>query len=242
MSVPARILRCGEQAFTVELSDQIDETVNSQVTALADALAAQALPGVFEMVPTYRSLLVRFDPGICPGAEMETRLRAACETLEADDISKGRHWKIPAVYGGEVGLDLEDLATEKGLGRQGFIDLHSAATYRVYMIGFSPGFAYLGGLPEILHSPRLKVPRQDVAAGAIGIGGKQASINAVAGPSGWRYIAWTPVRPFEPSRSDPFLFRAGDTLQFVPVSAEEGTALAARQAEGQAIVTPEAGS
>lgn len=239
MSVPARILRCGEQAFSVELSDQIDETVNSQVTALADALAAQALPGVIEMVPTYRSLLVRFDPVVCPGAEMEMHLRAACETLKADEISEGRHWKIPAVYGGEVGLDLEDLATKTGLGRQGFIDLHSAAIYRVYMLGFSPGFAYLGGLPEVLHTPRLKTPRQNVAEGAIGIGGKQANIMSLAGPSGWRYVAWTPVKAFDPSRADPFLFRAGDTLQFVPVSVEEGAALAARQAEGQTIVTPE---
>ena len=239
MSVPARILRCGEQAFSVELSDQIDATVNSQVTTLAEVLVAEALPGVIEMVPTYRSLLVRFDPGLCPGAEMEAHLRAACERLTADTVSEGRLWNIPAVYGGEVGLDLDDLAEETGLGRQGFIDLHSEALYRVYMIGFSPGFAYLGGLPEVLHAPRLATPRPLVAAGAIGIGGKQASVNAVAGPSGWRYVAWTPVRTFAPDRADPFLFRAGDRVQFVPVSAEEGAELAARQAEGQVIVTPE---
>lgn len=242
MSVPARILRCGEQAFSVELSDQIDEAVNSQVTALAAALEAVSPVGLLEMVPTYRALLVRFDPGLCPGAEMQAILRQTCDALGADQVVAGRRWKIPAVYGGEVGLDLEDLAREKGLSRQGFVDMHSAAIYRVYMIGFSPGFAYLGGLPEVLHTPRLATPRQNVAEGAIGIGGQQANINSVAGPSGWRYVAWTPVKAFDPSRADPFLFRAGDSVEFVPVSAEEGTALSARQAEGQAIVTPEAGS
>ena len=128
----------------------------------------------------------------------------------------------------------------KGLSPQEVIALHSGAEYRIYMIGFAPGFAYLGGLPEILHTPRLPKPRQNIPAGAIGIGGQQGNINSVAGPSGWRFIGWTPVRSFDPARPEPFLFRAGDRIRFRPIDAEESRDLLARAANGDTIIVPEA--
>ena len=107
------------------------------------------------------------------------------------------------------------------------------------MIGFQPGFCYLGGLPEALRTPRLPQPRPNIPQGAIGIGGRQGNINSVAGPSGWRFIAWTPVKIFMPECPEPFLLRAGDRVRFVPISANEGSELARQQAGGEIIVRPQ---
>jgi KipI family sensor histidine kinase inhibitor len=129
-------------------------------------------------------------------------------------------------------MDLDELADMKRMSAEALIALHASVEYRVYMIGFAPGFAYLGGLPEVLHTPRLAVPRQRIDASAIGIGGKQASINSVPGPSGWRFIGRTPLKLFDPARDEPFLLRAGDRVRFRPVQANEAAALDAAAADG----------
>lgn len=233
------ILPCGDQALTVQLSDTIDAGVNARIIALAAALRGAGVAGVTEVVPTYRSLLVRYDPERIRGRALEARLRALHDGL-AEGAAPGRLWRVPVVYGGEVGQDLAALAAMKGLTEAEVVALHAGAAYRVYMIGFAPGFAYLGGLPEVLHTPRLPAPRQLIPEGAIGIGGRQANINSVAGPSGWRFLGWTPVRLFEPRRDPPFLLEAGDEVRFTPISAEEGAALGARAAAGDPLITPEA--
>ena len=239
MEEQERILQCGEQAFSVELANEIDETVNLRVIALAEDLQANPPDGLLELVPTYRSLLVCFDPGRIAGEALLKVLRDRLDRVRVPKQSTGALWHVPAVYGGEVGLDLDDLAREKGLSRCEFIKLHSGVTYRIYMIGFSPGFCYLGGLPEALHTPRLPQPRMNIPEGAVGIGGRQGNINSVAGPSGWRFIAWTPARIFSPDLPEPFLLRAGDQVRFVPVSADEGTDLACRQGNGETILRPQ---
>jgi KipI family sensor histidine kinase inhibitor len=233
------LLPCGDSALVLQIGEKIDAEANSRIIALAAEVEARALPGVLEIVPTYRSLLLRYDPERIRGAELEQRLLEAFEH-PATAGGEGRLWTVPCLYGGEVGQDLEELATMKGLSSQEVIALHSGAEYRIYMIGFAPGFAYLGGLPEILHTPRLLKPRQKIPAGAIGIGGQQGNINSVAGPSGWRFIGWTPVRSFDPARPEPFLFRAGDRIRFRPIDAEESRDLLARAANGDTIIVPEA--
>ena len=230
----ARILRCGEQAFSVEIANEIDEAVNRRVIALAKDLEADPPDGLVELVPSYRSLLVCFDPGRINRKAMEQALRDRLDRVHTPEESTGALWHIPAVYGGE-----DDLAREKGLSPREFIKLHSGTDYRIYMIGFSPGFCYLGGLPEALHTPRLPQPRPNIPQGAIGIGGRQGNINSVAGPSGWRFIAWTPLKIFAPERPEPFLLRAGDRVHFVPISADEGSELARQQAGGEIIVRPQ---
>lgn len=236
----ARILSCGEQALTVELGQSVDESVNRRVIALAQALQINPVPGVLETVPTYRSLLVRFDPEVTRGAAMKEMLQDRLNGLtEGLDLAPGRLWRLPVAYGGSTGMDLRDLAADKDLSADALIAMHSAATYRVYMIGFSPGFAYLGGLPRKLHTPRLVTPRQLIPEGAIGIGGQQANINSIAGPSGWRFIGWTPVRIFDPDRAEPFLLCAGDRVQFEPVSPEQAADVAARQVAGETVMQPE---
>lgn len=227
-----RILACGDSALSVELSDSIEESVSERVIALAQSLADRPVDGVEELVPTYRSLMVVYDPAIVRGNSLSIQLQRRLDGL-VQQSGRSRRFHVPVVYGGVVGADLQELADMKGLTVSELIALHSSVEYRVYMIGFAPGLAYLGGLPDILHTPRLATPRQRIEAGAIGIGGKQASINSVPGPSGWRFLGYTPLRLFDPARPEPFLLEAGDRVLFRPVSDDEGIALARLLASGQ---------
>jgi KipI family sensor histidine kinase inhibitor len=226
-----RIAACGDSALVVELSDHIEEATNMQVVALAGDLAAQPIEGVVETVPTYRSLLVVYDPTVVRGSALAKLLHARLTEITSS-AGTARRIVVPVVYGGPVGMDLDELADMKRMSAEALIALHASVEYRVYMIGFAPGFAYLGGLPEVLHTPRLAVPRQRIDASAIGIGGKQASINSVPGPSGWRFIGRTPLKLFDPARDEPFLLRAGDRVRFRPVEANEAAALDAAAADG----------
>lgn len=240
--MPPTLLPCGDCALVLQLGETVDAAVNARIIALAAALETAvengAMAGVLDIVPTYRSLLVRYDPETIRGAALGQRLLDLVAHPVADG-NIGRLWRVPCLYGGAVGQDLDELAEMKGLTRDELIAIHSGTDYRVYMIGFAPGFAYLGGQPEILHTPRLPKPRQNIARGAIGIGGQQGNINSVAGPSGWRFLGWTPVRSFDPARAEPFLFRAGDHIRFQPISEAEAQALDARSAAGEMIIAPE---
>ena len=229
----------GDRALLLKLSDNIDPSVNTQLVGFADHLRG-VIKGLTEIVPTYGSLLICYDPEQLRGAALEERLRGLWGESETE-VKPERFWQVPCLYGGEVGMDLDDLAAGTGLTHEELIALHSEAEYRVYMIGFAPGFAYLGGLPDILHTPRLITPRQNIPEGAIGIGGRQASINSVAGPSGWRFIGWTPWRSFDPDREDPCLFRAGDRIRFRPIDAAEAKEIAARLSSGDLLPEPVAG-
>lgn len=231
-------LPLGERAVTVSFGDTIDEETNEAVIRVADSLRDHPFDGFEEAVPTYRSLLILYDPLVTSGDRVE---QVVAERFAAAEHAArpARRWHIPVYYGGEAALDLESLSAEKGMTQQELIALHSSAEYRVFMIGFAPGFVYLGGLPEQLHVPRLPKPRQLVPAGAIGIGGQQASVNSVAGPSGWRFVGSTPVRLFDPKRAKPFLFAAGDLVRFEPVAEAEASELAVRVARGEAVVQPE---
>lgn len=234
----AAFLPCGDSALVLELGDRIDADVNARIISLAAQVEAEAIPGVTEIVPSYRSLLVRYDPEIVRGRALEERL-ADLSLRPQSGRAPGRRWRVPVVYGGTVGQDLDEIAAMKGLSPDEVIAHHAGNEYRVFMIGFAPGFAYLGGLPPILHVPRLQTPRQNIPAGAIGIGGQQGSVNSVAGPSGWRFIGWTPVKVFDPAREVPFLLQAGDRVRFAPIDAETGARLASRAASGEILIEPE---
>ncbi len=232
-----RILSAGDQALTVEFSDHIDESVNRRVIALADSLDRDPVAGLLECVPTYRSLLVLYDPEVVRGGALGALLLDRVCGLDTE-AAPGRLWQVPVVFGGPAGLDLEDLAAQKGLSVDALITAFTTPEYRVHMIGFAPGFAYLGGLPKALHTPRLAKPRQRVDAGAIGIGGQQANINSVPGPSGWRFLGRTPLRLFDPDRASPFLMRAGDSVRFEPIDTATAARLDAAVAAGAPIVEP----
>lgn len=231
-----RIIRAGDRAVGIEFSNAIDEVFSRRVLALDASLAANPPAGLLETVPTYRSLTVIYDPHLVRGSAIAAELmqRAASEQTAPDNT---RLFEFPIVYGGDHAADLYDLARMKELSIEDIIRLHLGAEYRVYMIGFAPGFAYLGGLPEILHTPRLAVPRQRIEAGAIGIGGKQSSINSLPGPSGWRFIGRTPLKLFDTRRETPFLLKAGDRIRFRRIDAAEATELDRLVAEGDIVAS-----
>ena len=220
------MLQAGDQALVVEFGDAIDAHLNRLVQALDRRVAEASIRGVIECVPTYRSLMIVYDPLRIQSAALRRRIaRLVPKSAEAE--APARRWTIPVAYGGAHGLDLEEVARAHGLTRDEVIALHSGAEYRVYMIGFSPGLAYLGGLPEALHTPRRTSPRLRVPAGSVSIGGVQAAVFSVEIPSGWHLLGRTPERMFDLRRAQPFLLGAGDRVRFRPIPAAEYDRLAA---------------
>ena len=218
VALQPRFLPCGDAAVTIEFGTDIDPATSARVLALDAALNAEAMPGLIETVPTYRSLLLQFDPLTFDYEDLQRRVAALAATLDAAP-QRGRRWRVPVVYGGSFGIDLDATAERHGLTPAQLIDKHAAPVYRVYMIGFMPGFTYLGGLDPTIATPRRTDPRPMTPAGVISIGGIQALIGGQAMPSGWHILGRTPVRTFMAGREPAFLIEAGDEVVFEPVEA-----------------------
>jgi inhibitor of KinA len=220
----------GEGGLVLELGDAIDPAVNARVHHLARALRA-ALGARVEVVPTYRSLLVVFDPLVLSRAELEREVAGLEERAAPSEAlpraAAARRVELPVLYGGEHGPDLADVAAHAGLTEAEVVRRHAAPEYLVHLVGFTPGFPYLGGLDPRLATPRLATPRREVPAGSVAIGGAQTGVYPVASPGGWRLIGRTPLRLFDPARGAPFLVAPGDLVRFVPVDASAFGALAA---------------
>jgi inhibitor of KinA len=221
MASEPRFLLAGDTALVVEFgqalgTSAIDLEINRRVHALARALVEHPLPGLGEAVPSYRSLLVHYDPLYLSHAEVEAYVAEALRGCEDTPLPEPRLVEIPTVYGGERGPDIGFVAEHNGLTVADVIRLHAEATYTVYMLGFTPGFPYLGGLPDALATPRLETPRKRVPAGSVGIAGTQTGVYPLATPGGWRLIGWTPVVLFDPTRTPPALLQPGDRVRFVP--------------------------
>jgi KipI family sensor histidine kinase inhibitor len=238
-----RFLPAGDTALLVEFANEISEPVNRQVQALAHALAQAHLPGLGEAIPAYRSLLVYYDPQQLSYAEVEEQVATLAARSEMITMPEPALKEIPVVYGGEFGPDIAFVAQHHGLSVEQVIRLHSSATYRVYMLGFSPGFAYLGGLPDVLATPRLPTPRTRVPAGSVGIAGQQTGIYSLATPGGWRIIGRTPLRLFNPAQDPPTLLQAGDLVRFVPLPAwpAEGEGAGEQRSGGTEVQGSEGG-
>ncbi|MBT3358132.1 MAG: 5-oxoprolinase subunit PxpB [Rhodospirillales bacterium] len=215
-----RLLQAGDGALTVEISDAIDPDVNDMVVAIDNHIAEATIDGVIETIPTYRSIQVVYDPMIVRSAPLVERLKQLIpDHFEAP--SERRHWRFPVCYGGDHGMDLDFVAETHAITTDEVIDLHSGAEYRVYMIGFAPGFSYLGGLAEALHTPRRQNPRTVTPASSVSIGGVQAAISSVPVPSGWHMLGRTPARTFDRRRDQAFLLQTGDLVKFFPIKAGE---------------------
>jgi KipI family sensor histidine kinase inhibitor len=212
----------GEQGLVVELGAAIDPAVNARVHHLAAALQRQAVAGIRELVPSYRSLLILFDPLLLSRSVLRglvTKLVRA-DGFAEPSREEGKLVRLPVCYGGDFGPDLDFVASHNGLSPEEVIALHARETYPVYMLGFLPGFPYLGGLPSRLAAPRLLTPRQKVAPGSVGIAGSQTGVYPLESPGGWRIIGRTPRRLFDPSRAEPFLISPGDRIRFDPIDRE----------------------
>ena len=177
--------------------------------------------GVVECIPTYRSLLLVYDPEVTGPERLQAQLLAREAGMSAVSIPEPATVDIPVCYGGRFGPDIDAVASAHGLTEQAVVRIHSERVYPIYMIGFTPGFPFLGGLAEILHTPRLQSPRTRVPEGSVGIANNQTGIYPVASPGGWQLIGRTPLRLFAPERKNPFLFKAGDHIRFRPIDAAE---------------------
>ena len=233
LSAP-RILPSGDSAITVEFSRDIDDGANKRVLALDRTLANEPVPGVTETVPTYRSLLVHYDPLLVDFDTLREKLLALAN-LPVPPTIKTRRWRIPVVYGGEHGIDLEDVAKTLKTTPDDIVARHVRGDYRVAMIGFTPGWSYLSGLDNSLHMPRRQNPRLLTPAGTISIGGVQTGVQCLAGPSGWHLLGRTAVRTYQLHRDPIFLLEPGDHVTFSQVDAKT-FAEQDRAAEGGEIV------
>jgi inhibitor of KinA len=217
-----RLLDAGDCALTVEFDARIDASVVARVGAFDRAVAAACergeLDGVVEAMPTFRSLTLLYDPLRTRRATLEPALRRLLEDSGAAAPPAPRRWRLPTVYGGAHGADLDDVAQATGLAPSAVIDLHAATEFTVFMIGFMPGFAFIGGLPPALSVPRLREPRLRVPAGSVAITGPLTAVYPWESPGGWRLIGRCPARLFDAHASPPALLAPGDRVRFEPVS------------------------
>jgi KipI family sensor histidine kinase inhibitor len=211
----------GDKALVVELGDSIDETVNERVRALALAISKQIAGAITEVVPTYRSLLLFYDPLVISLPELKAEILKLEEAMDKIPLPPPLLYKVPTLYGGSFGPDLPFVAAHNSLDQKEVVRLHTSTSYRIYMLGFTPGFCYLGGMPPAIATPRLDNPRTSIAAGSVGIAGAQTGIYPIDSPGGWRIIGATPLCLFDPGSHTPFVFSAGDYLRFISISGEE---------------------
>ena len=224
MSYDTPIFRLmGDRSLLVELGDEICPSVNQRVQELFVALDMHKVDGVKDLVPSYRSLLVIYDPFLISAPDLERKIDGLNQGLDHAQLPAPRTIEIPIVYGGEQGPDLESVAQYHHITPQEVIDYHSRPTYRVYMIGFTPGYPYLGEVPDAISTPRRETPRTLVPKGSVGIAQKQTGIYSVDSPGGWQIIGWTPVNLFDPQAQPPSLLMMGDRVRFQAISAQEAS-------------------
>lgn len=213
-----RFLTAGDRSMVVEFGNVIDEEVNNRVHTLEKRIIREQIPGVVELLPTFRSLMIYYDPLSTSFEKIEQRIRGYRNIWEDAGEKKKKILKIPCCYGARFGQDIADMEAYTGLDRDEIISIHSSVDYKIYMMGFLPGFVYLGGLDKRIEMPRLNVPRVKIQPGAVGIGGSQTGVYPVASPGGWRLMGGTPVDFYDPEREEPILCKAGEYIRFIPIT------------------------
>ena len=216
-----RLLPLGDSAITIEFGDEINPQINARAIAFVKTVVNQGWHGILDVVPTYRSVTVHFDPLQWDSIALAKNLKTLRRPESRHTESNGTLHEIPVLYGGEWGPDLEEVAAFAGLTPAQAIELHASTRYRVYMLGFSPGFPYLGLVPEQLAMPRHSTPRTKVPTGSVGIADRQTGIYPTATPGGWRLIGRTPIPIYRKTSPNPFLLRPGDSVQFKPIDRDE---------------------
>ena len=216
-----RVVAAGDSALVVEFEERIDERVNARAIALAAALQRADIRGVRDVVPTYRAVAVYFDPLRTAYDRLVERVKLELAHPSPEPAAGRPALRIPVCYGGEFGPDLAEVAAFAQIGEDEVIRRHTAVAYRVFMLGFVAGFAYMGTVDPSIAMPRRETPRVRVPLGSVGIAGVQTGVYPAETPGGWRLIGRTPVKPFDPSRAEPFLMQAGDHVQFYAIDRDE---------------------
>ena len=232
-----KFLACGDTALCIEFGTTIDRHVSALVLAFARRVEAMSIAGVIEVVPTFRSLMIHYDPAVMRHADLKARLKPLLAALQVATGS-GRTWRIPACYDESIAPDLAEVASRTGLAPKSVVERHSAVAYHVYMVGFLPGYPYMGDLPRELELPRRENPRTKVPAGAIAIATTLTAVYTLESPGGWHVIGRTPAPLWDRVRDPPALLASGDKVVFEPVSLREYEALTARASAGELRLQP----
>jgi KipI family sensor histidine kinase inhibitor len=211
----------GDRGLLVEYGDAIDPAINRKVRSVAIAMERESINGVLEFIPTYRSIIIIYCPSLTHPAKLMEAILSLEDRISEIEIPPPETVEIPVCYGGEHGPDIGFVADSHALKQEEVVQIHSEPAYQIYMIGFTPGFPFLGGLSQKLYTPRLQTPRTRVPAGSVGIAKNQTGIYSIDSPGGWQLIGRTPFNLFDSQRRNPFLFKAGDLLKFKPISPEE---------------------
>jgi inhibitor of KinA len=227
-----RLLSAGDAAVSVEIADDISREANARALTLERLLLDARLPGLVDTVPTFRSLLVYYDPLVLPWATLEASLLGLSARLASATPPPGRRVELPCAYGGAHGPDLEEVARRLDLTPDEVVRLHAGAEHYVYFVGFTPGLPYMAGQPARLTIARLDRPRTKTPVGSVAIGGTQSSIYSVESPGGFWLLGRTPLRLYDPAAPEPILLRAGDHVRFRPIAGDEFDRIAAEVAAG----------
>ncbi len=211
----------GDRGLLAEYGESIDPEINRKVRIMGLLLDRDRPRGVEEIIPTYRAVLIRYDPLETEPAVLEEALIGLEDRLDSITVPEPERVEIPVCYGGPYGPDLDHVAQVNGLSADRVVEIHTSTAYQIYMIGFTPGFPFLGGMDERIATPRLESPRTAVPAGSVGIANNQTGMYPVTSPGGWQIIGRTPLRLFAPERENPFLYKAGDLIEYKPISEEE---------------------
>jgi len=217
----AKYLNSGDSALNIEFGNSISEEINKKIRAMTLALENQNIAGIVELVPTYRSLMVHYNPLMLSCEELINLCGEIEKGLDNIELSAPEVIEIPTMYGGEYGPDIENVASHNNLTLEEVIRIHTSSEYLIYMLGFTPGFSYLGGMDKTIATPRLQSPRTKIPGGSVGIAGEQTGIYPIASPGGWQLIGRTPVELFNPKRENPILLKAGNYIKFKSITEEE---------------------
>ena len=227
-----RFLLTGDTSLCAEFGNEISEKINTEIRAFNILLNKSGIRGIVETVPTYRSLMIHYDPEIISYRTLMSRLKGLTKQLDSAELPPSEVLEIPVLYGGEMGPDLDFVAEHFVFSEAEVIEIYTSVPYLIYMLGFTPGFTYLGGMSDKIETPRLKQPRVKIPAGSVGIAGKQTGVYPVDSPGGWQLIGRTPVKMYDPDREVPILPQAGQYIKFKAVSQAEYDKIAEEVAKG----------
>lgn len=211
----------GDSGLILEIGNKISQDVNKKIRALSYCIEKNKFNEIVEIIPTYTAILVIYNSIKSSYEELVEKLKSLENSMNNIELPPAEVVHIPTLYGGEYGMDLENVADHNGLTLEEVIDIHNSTNYLVYMIGFTPGFPYLGGMSEKIATPRLKTPREKIPGGSVGIAGSQTGVYPIDSPGGWQIIGRTPLKLFDPDRKPSVLLRAGQYLKFDPITEEE---------------------